>query len=249
MGRLKERVAIVTGGAKGIGLHYVRALAAEGATTIAADIVDKPAELDETAARVHFRHVDVSNESSVKTLIDGVIQQFGRLDIVVNNAALFAALPLVQPEQIDVELWDRVMAVNVRGPFLMAKHAIPHMRERGYGKIINVASGLAYKGGLRTCHYATSKGAVVTLTRSLSRDLGAYGIRVNTLCPGLTLSDTILENEEHVSAFREFSKTGRALKQDALPQDLIGALIFLASPDSDFITGQSLAVDGGNINL
>jgi len=249
MGRLNDRVAIITGGAKGIGLHYVKAVAAEGAVVVAADIVERPQWFEESPSNIYFRQVDVSDEASVKALIDGVAQQFGRLDIIVNNAAMFAALPLVQPEDIDVDLWDKVMAVNVRGPFLMAKHAIPHMRQAGYGKIINIGSGLAYKGGSRICHYATSKGAVVTLTRSLSRDLGAYGIRVNTLCPGLTLSDTILENDEHVNAFRELAIGGRALKKDAMPQDLLGALIFLASPESDFITGQSLAVDGGNINL
>lgn len=248
MGRLQDKVAIVTGGAKGIGLHYVRALAAEGARVVAADIQGDAESFDEMAA-VDFRHLDVSSEDSVRSLVDGTVARHGRLDIIVNNAALFADLALADPMEIDVQLWDRVMAVNVRGPFLMAKHAARHMIRAGYGKIINIGSGLAYKGAVGFAHYATSKGAVVAMTRALSRDLGAFGIRVNTLCPGLTLSDSILANEEHIGRFRDASVAGRALRRDAYPEDLIGALIFLASPDSDFMTGQSLAVDGGSVNL
>lgn len=249
MGRLQHRVAIVTGGARGLGRHYVRALAAEGARVVAADIAEPAPQTTPDEAQIEFRRADVSEEASVRDLVDAVVDRFGRLDIVVNNAAVFAELALADPMDIAVELWDRVMAVNVRGPFLLAKHASRPMREAGYGKIINIGSGLAYKGGTSFSHYATSKGAVVALTRSLSRDLGRFGIRVNTLCPGLTLSDSILGNEEHVAAFRELSKRGRALQRDAHPEDLLGALVFLASPDSDFMTGQSLAVDGGSVNL
>ena len=141
------------------------------------------------------------------------------------------------------------MAVNVRGSFLMAKHVAPVMIRRGEGKIINVSSGTAYKGQpTGMAHYITSKGAIVSLTRALSRELGQHGICVNTLAPGLTLSDSILENQPHLDMAAEKVLASRALKRHGRPGDLIGAVLFLASPDSDFVTGQTIAVDGGSIN-
>jgi NAD(P)-dependent dehydrogenase (short-subunit alcohol dehydrogenase family) len=141
------------------------------------------------------------------------------------------------------------MAVNVRGPFLMAKYVVPHMRARRYGKIINIGSGTVFRGIPQLVHYVTSKGAVSAFTRSLSRAVGADGICVNTLAPGFTLSDSVVENNPtHVKSSRDNAIQRRAIKRDAYPQDLIGALIFLASSDSDFITGQTIAVDGGAVN-
>jgi NAD(P)-dependent dehydrogenase (short-subunit alcohol dehydrogenase family) len=151
--------------------------------------------------------------------------------------------------EIDVDLWDKVMAVNLRGPFLMAKHVAPEMAKRKYGKIINIGSGTAVRGIPWIMHYATSKGGIIAMTRSMSRELGDDGIRVNTLMPGFTLSDTIVsQNPGHVETARNRAIQSRALKRDALPEDLLGTLIFLASADSDFITGQMIAVDGGNVN-
>ena len=145
--------------------------------------------------------------------------------------------------------WDRVMAVNLRGPFLMVKHVAPPMMAQGYGKIINIGSGTAFKGIPRFLHYVTSKGGIMALSRALSRELGEHGIRVNTLAPGFTLSETVMaENPEHVEIAGKLSVAGRAIRRDAHPQDLLGALVFLAAADSDFITGQTLAVDGGNVN-
>jgi NAD(P)-dependent dehydrogenase (short-subunit alcohol dehydrogenase family) len=140
------------------------------------------------------------------------------------------------------------MAVNVRGPFLMVKHVAPHMRAQKRGKIINIASGTAYKGIPHMLHYVTSKGAIVSFTRALSRELGEFGIAVNTLAPGFILSDTGLENTAHVEEARIPVRNSRAFKRDAYPEDLLGALVFLASGDSDFVTGQTIAVDGGSIN-
>jgi NAD(P)-dependent dehydrogenase (short-subunit alcohol dehydrogenase family) len=141
------------------------------------------------------------------------------------------------------------MAVNVRGPFLMAKHVVPHMKARGYGKIINIGSGTVFRGIPQMMHYVTSKGAVSAFTRSLSRAVGEHGICVNTLAPGFTLSDSVVENNPiHVKSSRDNAITRRAIKRDAYPPDLLGALIFLASGDSDFITGQTIAVDGGAVN-
>jgi NAD(P)-dependent dehydrogenase (short-subunit alcohol dehydrogenase family) len=252
--RLSGRTAIVTGGAKGIGRHYSQALAAEGAEVMIADIADGAALAEEIAGK-HGRNAttsmrfDVSDEASVQELVARTIERFGKIDVLVNNAALFAPLQEQKFTEIDVALWDKVMGVNVRGPFLMAKHVVPHMKERRYGKIINIGSGTAIRGIPWMLHYATSKGAVVSFTRALSRELGEHGIRVNTLSPGFTMSDTVMaENPGHVATARDRIIAARALKRDEYPEDLLGALIFLASPDSDFITGQTIAVDGGVVN-
>jgi NAD(P)-dependent dehydrogenase (short-subunit alcohol dehydrogenase family) len=254
MPRLSGRTAIVTGGAKGIGRHYSRALAAEGARVMIADIADGRELAQEIAAEhginsVASAVVDVSDESSVKALAAQTIERFGQIDVLVNNAALFAPLAETKCTEIDAALWDQVMAVNLRGPFLMVKHVAPHMIERGYGKIINIGSGTAFRGIPWMLHYVTSKGGIMAFTRALARELGAHGIRVNTLAPGFTLSDTVLsENPGHVRTARERAVQSRALPRDEHPQDLLGALIFLASADSDFVTGQTIAVDGGNVN-
>jgi len=253
MARLEGRSAIVTGGARGIGRHYAQALAAEGARVMIADIADGAALAADIAARrghdaVASATFDVSEEDAVRRVVGETLARFGKIDILVNNAALFAPLPPVACTDIDVALWDKVMAVNVRGPFLMVKHVAPHMAARGYGKIINIGSGTAYKGLASMLHYVTSKGAITAFTRALSRELGEKGIRVNTLAPGLVMSDTILENRAHIEQARGPVIQSRALRRDELPEDLIGALVFLASGESDFITGQTIAVDGGSIN-
>lgn len=253
MGRLDGRVAIVTGGAKGIGKVYSGALAREGATVAVVDIVDGSQVAEGLCGqhgegRAFAVTCDVSDEAEVAGLVERVAGRCGKIDVLVNNAAVFSALEPVEPWEIDVELWDRVMAVNVRGPFLMVKHVVPHMMDAGYGKIINIASGTAYRGIPRMAHYVTSKGAMLGFTRALCRDLGGHGICVNTLAPGLILSDSIMENTEHVEEMREAVLAVRSLKRDAYPEDLEGALVFLASAESDFVAGQTLSVCGGAIN-
>lgn len=252
MGRLAEKVAIVTGGAKGLGAVYCKALASEGAIVVIADVAEASrvvAEIRSSGGAAHDIPTDVSEEAAVTALVRAVHSEHGRIDILVNNAAVYASLEPVAFQAIDAALWDRVMAVNVRGGFLMAKHVAPRMMERGEGKIINISSGTAYKGqpsGM--AHYITSKGAVIALTRALSRELGDHGICVNTLAPGLILSDSILENRAHLEMAAGNVLASRALKRHGRPRDLIGALLFLASSDSDFVTGQTIAVDGGSIN-
>jgi NAD(P)-dependent dehydrogenase (short-subunit alcohol dehydrogenase family) len=254
MSRLSGRTAIVTGGAKGIGRHYSRALAAEGARVMIADIADGEAVAQEIAAARGANSVtsiiaDVSDESSVERLVAATMERFGKIDVLVNNAALFAPLQETKCTEIDADLWDKVMAVNLRGPFLMVKHVAPHMTAQGYGKIINIGSGTAFRGIPWMLHYVTSKGGIMAFTRALARELGEHGIRVNTLAPGFTLSDTVMsENPGHVETARDRAVQARSLRRDEHPQDLLGALVFLASADSDFITGQTLAVDGGNVN-
>ncbi len=253
MSRLDGKTAIVTGGAKGIGRHYSQALAAEGARVMIADIADGK----ELAAEIAGRHgansvasvkFDVGDEKAVKNVVAQTIDRFGQIDILVNNAAVYSTLKPRNFNEWDPELWDRVMAINVRGPYLMVRHVAPHMIGRRSGKIINIASGAAYKGVPRMLPYVTSKGAMLAFTRALSRELGQYGIAVNSLSPGYILSDTGLENATHVEEERVPVRNSRAFKRDAYPEDLLGTLVFLASSDSDFITGQSIVVDGGSVN-
>ena len=253
MPRLAEKVAIVTGGAKGIGRHYCKALAAEGARVMIVDIEDGNGLAGEIA-RAHGADAaastvcDVSDEQAVQALVAQTIERFGQIDILVNNAALYAKLTPRNFNEWDVATWDKVMAVNTRGPFLMVKHVAPHMMARKSGKIINIASGAPYKGVPRMLPYVTSKGAIIAFTRVLSRELGAYNINVNSLSPGYILSDTGLANVTHVEEERVPVRNSRAFKRDAYPEDLVGTLVFLASSDSDFITGQSIVVDGGAVN-
>jgi NAD(P)-dependent dehydrogenase (short-subunit alcohol dehydrogenase family) len=253
MAKLAGKVALVTGGARGIGRHYSLALAAEGARVMIADIEDGTA----LAAEIVQRHgadtaasmlCDVSDERAVEALVLQTVARFGQIDVLVNNAALYAKLNPRNFNEWNVDVWDRVMAINVRGPYLMVRHVAPHMIARKSGKIINIASGAAYKGVPRMLPYVTSKGAMLAFTRALSRELGAYGIAVNSLSPGYILSDTGLENATHVEEERIPVRNSRAFKRDAYPEDLLGTLIFLASSDSDFVTGQSIVVDGGAVN-
>ncbi len=254
MARLDNRVALLTGGAKGIGSHYARALAHEGARLMIADIAGA-SDLVEGIAREHGVNsvasaiTDVSDEAAVKRLVAQTVERFGKIDILVNNAALFAPLAEQKVTDIDTAVWDRVMAVNVRGVFLMTKHVAPHMIAQNYGKIINISSGTVARGIPLFAHYVSSKGAVTAFTRAVSRELGAYKICVNSLAPGFTLSETVVnDNPGHIEHSRAPSIARRAIKRDEYPEDLLGALIFLASADSDFVTGQTIAVDGGANN-
>lgn len=253
MNNLDGKVAIVTGGARGLGVAYVQALVAAGASVAIADVEDGQSvirAIREThpAAKLTASRTDVSDEGAVRAFVDHVTSIYGRIDVLVNNAAVFSSLDAVDTDQLDVALWDRVMAVNIRGPFLMCKVVAPVMKRQGGGKIINISSGVAYKGMARMLHYATSKGAMLAFTRSLARELGAYNINVNTLAPGLIMSDTIAANTQHIEDFRGPVLASRALKRDGYPKDLLGALLFLSSPASDFITGQTIVVDGGSVN-
>jgi NAD(P)-dependent dehydrogenase (short-subunit alcohol dehydrogenase family) len=244
--RLEGRSAIVTGGATGIGKHYCHALAAEGAQVMIADIQDGKAVAEEIAAKYGRNSTasmkfDVSDEAQCKALVAKTLERFGKIDILVNNAALYAPLAPISVTDIDIDLWD-----NVRGVFMMVKYVAPHMIERKSGKIINIGSGTAARGIPDFSHYVTSKGAVTAFTRAVSRELGQHGICVNTLAPGLTISGA--QNEEHLRQSRASSLARRAIKRDQVPEDLVGTLVYLASKDSDFLTGQVLAVDGGANN-
>ncbi len=245
--RLKDKVMIVTGGAKGIGRAYCLGVAAEGARVVVADIADSKStvkEIEARGAQVLGVECDVSREKDTQRLATETLARFGRVDVLVNNAALYATLKRRSFMDIPVEEWDQVMAVNLRGLFLCARAVFPAMKAQGKGKIINIASGTFFKGIPNYIHYTTSKGGVVGFTRSLARELGDVGIRVNAIAPGFTLSG---ENEQNMpEEGKQANIQMRMLKRAETPDDVVGVLVFLASDDSDFITGQTILVDGGS---
>jgi len=165
----------------------------------------------------------------------------------VTNAAIFSSLERKSFDRITVPEWDQVMAVNVRGVFNCVQAVVPYMKERGYGKIVNVCSTTVFAGAAGLLHYVTSKGAVLAFTRALAREVGEFGIRVNAFAPGLTMSEGVRANEARVAPQAKAAPQLRALKREQIPEDLVGTLLFLVSPESDFMTGQTLVVDGGHI--
>ena len=252
MGRLDGRVAIITGAAQGIGAVYAKALAGEGAHVALSDIQNTSAVAEEINANYQgvealALYTDVTEESQVNTMVAETVERFGKLDILISNAAVFAAISHIPFLDIRVEEWDQVMAINVRGPWLCAKAAVPEMRKNGYGKIVNIASGTLFKGAPNFLHYVTSKGAILAMSRSMSREVGGDGICVNTLAPGLTMSEGVLASTHNIEG-RDANMETRALKRYQEPEDLTGAMLFLVSSDSDFMTGQCMVVDGGSVN-
>jgi len=252
MSKLSGKVAIVTGAAQGIGATYAKALANEGAKIVLTDILDcepiaKKIKSSYQGSETLTLITDVSDEKSTQLMVEKTMDKFGSVDILVNNAAIFGTLVPGKFEDIDVAEWDNLMAVNVKGPWLCTKAVAPIMRNKGYGKIINIASGTIYKGTPGLLHYVSSKGAIIAMTRVLSRELGEDGICVNTISPGLTMSENVLNSEKWMAG-RDINKQTRAIKRYQTPDDLIGTLIFLSSEDSDFMTGQSMVVDGGSAN-
>jgi NAD(P)-dependent dehydrogenase (short-subunit alcohol dehydrogenase family) len=247
--RLADKVAVITGGASGIGHAYARRFLAEGARVVVADVADAAAAADklDAAGRALGVPTDVSDAASVRGMVAAAVARFGRIDVLVNNAALFAALKPQAFDAIPEAEWDRVMAVNVKGVWNCARAVVPVMRGQGGGRIVNVASAIVAKGTALLLHYVTSKGAVVAMTRALARELGPDGITVNAVAPGFILSDGVQANP----AIGEFQidaiMRARSLKRDAFPEDVEGAVVFLASDDSAFMSGQTLIVDGGSV--
>jgi NAD(P)-dependent dehydrogenase (short-subunit alcohol dehydrogenase family) len=238
MDRLQGKVAIVTGGAMGIGKAIAARLAKDGAQVVVADLQKSP------AAALSLQ-VDVSKESDVAYMAAETAKKLGRIDILVNNAAVFSSLELRPFENIPPDEFRRVMEVNIMGVWLCCRACVPHMRKAGGGRIINLASGAPLKGVPLFLHYIASKGAVISMTRGLARELGKDAITVNALAPGFTLSENVAKVPAHVRQ-GEITRMTRAIQRDEKPEDLVGAVSFLASEDAAFMTGQTVVVDGGS---
>ncbi|HVB90384.1 MAG TPA: SDR family oxidoreductase [Beijerinckiaceae bacterium] len=246
---LRGHVVIITGGAVGIGQVYSDSLCAAGARVIIADIAVEAgqklaARLNDEGGEALFVETDISNEIAVGRLADRSIDRFGRIDGLINNASLMSSLPRRSWLEIPVEEWDRVMSVDLRGLFLCCRAAAPHMKRQGRGKIVNIASTRVFEGTPNRLHYTTAKSGVVGFTRALARELGADNIAVNVVAPGLTLSDTQIATSKSGYLSSGYDEQ-RAFARAQHPKDLVGAVMFLLSAASDFMTGQTLVVDGG----
>ncbi|MFY1638055.1 SDR family NAD(P)-dependent oxidoreductase [Solwaraspora sp. WMMB335] len=248
-GPLAGRVAVVTGGGQGLGRAFAHRLAADGARVAVADrnadaAATVAAEISSAAGGTAVAvPVDVADEVSVAAMTGQVVDAYGGIDVLVNNAAVFSTLAMRPFDEIDPAEWDRVMAVNVRGPFLCARAAAPVMRHAGYGKIVNISSATVWIGRPHYLHYVTSKAALIGMTRALATELGPAGIRVNAVTPGATRTEipraTVTPEQERAIV------AGQAIKRRQVPGDLVGVVAFLAGADSDFMTGQTVNVDGG----
>ena len=239
--KLEGRVAIVTGAGQGIGRAIAEKLRAEGASVIVADKNSETAE--KTAAEIGgTAHVtDVSDPDQVSALVAAAAGQFGKIDILVNDAAI---VPFVPWEDLDFAEWRRVMSVNIDGVFLMCKAVYPHMKAAGYGRIVNIASNVVTAGTPNMAHYVASKGAVFAFTRSLATEVGQYGITVNAVAPGLTASEGVMASP-HAEAF-DFVVSLQSIPRRGVPADIAPAVAFLASEEAHWITGQMLTADGGH---
>lgn len=246
---LDGRTIIVTGAAQGIGAEYARALARAGARLALCD-VRAPDTLCEALTADGHEVIggicDVTDAGAVRDFVARTTDRFGPVTGLVNNAAIFASLRPGRFEEIGSEEFDRVMSVNVRGTFECIRAVLPGMREAGYGKIVNIASGTVFKGTPGLAHYTASKGAVIALTRVAAREAGAVGVRINCLTPGFTLSEGIADAAE-TEDINRMTVVSRCLQRDMVPGDLSGALAFLLSAESDFMTGQTIVVDGGSV--
>ncbi len=235
MGRLEGKVALVTGGAQGIGRAIADGLVREGAEVVVADL--NPPEGGIRA--------DVSSEEDVTRMVEEALDRHGHIDILVNNAGLYASLQMRAFTEIPLEEWRHVMDVNVASMFLTSRAVVPVMREQGSGKIVNISSGTPFRGVPFLLHYVTSKGAIVALTRALAKELGKDSIHVNCVAPGFTMSDGVKAHPEVVEKLRDVSIAARTIQRDQVPEDVAGAVVFLCTPDADFITGQTMVIDGG----
>lgn len=248
-----DRVAIVTGGAAGLGVAYCRGLGEAGARVV---IADRDAVMLERTSSMLVRDgldvlpvlTDVTNRSSTESMAEKVVAKWGRIDILVNNAAITTAAPF---DQISEASWDGMYAVNVKGIWLTTLAVVPTMKSQGKGKIINIGSQTFFSGWPNYLHYVGTKGAVIGMTRALAIEVGPLGIRVNCLCPGLSMTEKALEDVEHsilpgeVGRWVDDHVAGQCIKHPGYPEDLVGPMLYLASDASDFMTGQTMLVDGG----
>jgi len=249
MSRLQGKIAVVTGASKGIGASIAEHFGAEGASVVVNYSSSKPGadavvkKIQDKGGKAVAIQADLSKPEDVSKLFQETKKAYGKLDILVNNAAIFINIERHPFYEITAEEWDRVSAVNIKGPFLCAKAVFPQMKQRRSGKIINISSSTAYWGTPNFLHYVASKAALIGMTRSLAREVGEYGICVNAIAPGLVEH----EGQNAPKALTELQLKARSIKRLQTPQDLLGTLVFLASSDSDFMTGQTIVVDGGSV--
>jgi len=245
---LAGRSVIVTGGGKGIGKIYTQEFARAGAHVVAADI-DEPAAKAVADALSSEGHaalaigVDIASEASANAMAQAALDRFGAIDVLINNASLMSVLARRSWLEIPIDEWDRVMAVNLRGMFLCCRAVFPAMQAKKRGKIVNISSSRVFEGTPNRLHYTTSKAGVIGFTRALAREVGEFGITVNAVAPGITLSETQVATSS--GNYLGAHLAGRALERPQYPEDLVGAVMFLSSAASDFMTGQTLLVDGG----
>ncbi len=246
MGEFDGRVVVVTGGGLGLGEAFSKGFAGAGAQVVVADIADDAANAVAEEINGLAVHLDVSDESSTKAMAEAAHAKFGRIDILINNAALWTAiLPMKPWDEIPVEEWDRVMAVNVKGYFLAARAVFPYMKKNQWGRIVNLSSNTTLHGVPGVLHYVTSKGAAIGFTRALAREIGGEGITVNAITPGLTSTEGV--RSHYSDDMLESRVTARSIHRQQQPSDLVGTVMFLASDRAEFITGQTVNIDGGQI--
>lgn len=244
MGQLDGKVAIVTGAAQGIGRAIAAGLSAEGARIVVADIRGAEEAAAAFPGGVGLT-VDVSSEPDVQRLADETLSQCGSIDVLVNNAGLYASLAMRPFTEIPLAEWRQVMDVNVASMFLTCRAVVPVMREQGGGNIVNISSGTPFRGVPFLLHYVTSKGAIVAFTRALAKEVGKDGVLVNCVAPGFTMSAGVEEHPEVIEKLRDVSVAARTLQRDQLPEDVVGAVVYLSGPGSSFVTGQTIVIDGG----
>ncbi len=249
-GRLEGRVAIVTGAGHGLGKAYAERMAEEGARVVIAELDGAAGEavaagIAAAGGEAMAVAVDVTDAAALEAMAAAAVARFGRIDILVNNAAIFATVPMSRAsfDKIPPDEWDAMMRVNLKGTWLACLAVMPQMQSQNYGKIVNISSGTALKGSPSRIHYVTSKAGILGFTKTLANEVGPYNITVNCVAPGSTLAEA--NPDEATIKYREGAAKNRALKRMQKPEDLTGAVVFFASADSDFITGQTLVVDGG----
>ena len=244
MGQLDGKVAIVTGGAQGIGNAIAQGLAAEGARIVVADVQGAEGAAAGFPDGVGLT-ADVADEAAVRSLVDEVVERCGAIDVLVNNAGLYASLAMRSFTEIPLAEWRQVMDVNVASMFLMCRAVVPVMKENGGGRVINISSGTPFRGVPFLLHYVTSKGAIVAFTRALAKEVGKEGVLVNCVAPGFTMSAGVEAHPEVIEKLRDVSIAARTLQRDQVPDDVVGAVVYFAGPGSAFVTGQTIVIDGG----
>lgn len=242
--RFKDKVVIITGGGGKLGKVYGLAFAREGAKVSLPDVMSADhvvKAIQDQGGEAMGLQCDVANETSVKAMVEATVKRFGGVDILVNNAAYFMTVKKGPFWEMAVEEFDKAMAINVRGVWLCAKSVFPYMKERSKGKIINISSGVALNGNPNYIHYVSSKGAVISMTRAMAREVGQYGICVNSVAPGFTLTEGRRVDPE----YERRRNQQRCFQRSQVEDDVLGTILFLASSESDFMTGQLLCIDGG----